>query len=136
MKRFIVISALLTLAACGGDSGTSGTPINGTLVVEDLVVGTGATAVAGDTVSVNYLGTLTNGTKFDASADHGGPYSFRLGVGAVIPGFDQGVTGMKVGGKRRLTIPPNLAYGSTGSGPIPPNATIVFEVDLVSIVGK
>jgi FKBP-type peptidyl-prolyl cis-trans isomerase len=136
LKRFIVLSALLTLAACGGDSGTSGTPINGTLVVEDLVVGTGATAVAGDTVSVNYLGTLTNGQKFDASADHGGPYSFRLGVGAVIPGFDQGVTGMKVGGKRRLTIPPNLAYGSTGSGPIPPNATIVFEVELVSIAGK
>ena len=136
MKRFIVLSALLTLAACGGDSGTSGTPINGTLVVEDLVVGTGATAVAGDTVSVNYVGTLTNGQKFDASADHGGPFSFRLGVGAVIPGFDQGVTGMKVGGKRRLTIPPNLAYGSTGSGPIPPNATIVFEVELVSIAGK
>jgi FKBP-type peptidyl-prolyl cis-trans isomerase len=136
LKRFIVLSALLTLAACGGDSGTSGTPINGTLVVEDLVVGTGATAVAGDTVSVNYLGTLTNGQKFDASADHGGPYSFRLGVGAVIPGFDQGVTGMKVGGKRRLTIPPNLAYGSSGQGSIPPNATIVFEVDLVSIAGK
>ena len=135
MKRFIVLSALLALAACGGDS-TTGPSANGTLVIEDLVVGTGATAVAGDTVSVNYVGTLTNGQKFDASADHGGPFSFRLGVGAVIPGFDHGVTGMKVGGKRRLTIPPNLAYGSTGSGPIPPNATIVFEVDLVSIAGK
>jgi len=136
LKRFIVISALLTLAGCGGDSSTSGSSINGTLVIEDLVVGTGATAVSGDTVSVNYLGTFTNGTKFDASADHGGPYTFRLGVGAVIPGFDQGITGMKVGGKRRLTIPPNLAYGSTGSGPIPPNTTILFEVELVSIAGK
>ena len=137
MKRFVAISALLTLAACGGGGDTGTTPSgSGTLQVEDLVVGTGATAVAGDTVSVNYVGTLSNGTKFDASADHGGPFSFRLGVGAVIPGFDQGVTGMKVGGKRRLTIPPNLAYGSTGSGPIPPNATIIFEVDLVSIVGK
>ena len=136
MKRFIALSALVALAACGGDSGTNGTPVNGTLQIEDLVIGTGATAVSGDTVSVNYVGTLTNGTKFDASADHGGPYSFRLGTGAVIPGFDQGVTGMKVGGKRRLTIPPNLAYGSTGQGSIPPNATIIFEVELVSIAGK
>ena len=136
MKRFFALSALVALAACGGDSGTTGTPVTGTLQIEDLVIGTGATAVSGDTVSVNYVGTLTNGTKFDASADHGGPYSFRLGTGAVIPGFDQGVTGMKVGGKRRLTIPPNLAYGSTGQGSIPPNATIIFEVDLVSIAGK
>lgn len=131
MKRFIVISALLTLAACGGDS-TTGPSGSGTLVIEELVVGTGATAVAGDTVSVHYTGKFTNGTVFDTSAGRG-PYQFRLGTGAVIPGFDQGVTGMKVGGKRRLTIPPNLAYGSTGQGPIPPNTTIVFEVDLVSI---
>ena len=136
MKRLLAIAALAALAACGGDSGTSGSPVNGTLQIEELVIGTGATAVSGDTVSVNYVGTFTNGVKFDASADHGGPYSFRLGTGAVIPGFDQGVTGMKVGGKRRLTIPPNLAYGSTGQGSIPPNTTIVFEVELVSIAGK
>lgn len=138
MKPFVVMLALLTLAACGGDGGSTTSPSTGggSLVVEDLVVGTGATAASGDTVSVHYLGTLTNGTKFDSSYDRGTPYSFRLGTGAVIPGFDQGVTGMKVGGKRRLTIPPSLAYGSTGSGPIPPNATIVFEVELVSIAGK
>jgi FKBP-type peptidyl-prolyl cis-trans isomerase len=126
------------MAACGGDGGSTTSPSTGggSLVVEDLVVGTGATAASGDTVTVHYLGTLTNGTKFDSSYDRGTPYSFRLGTGAVIPGFDQGVTGMKVGGKRRLTIPPSLAYGSTGSGQIPPNATIVFEVELVSIAGK
>jgi len=136
VKRFAAIAALLTLAACGGgDTGTTPTS-NGTLQIQDVVVGTGATAAAGDTVSVNYIGTLTNGAKFDASADHGGPYTFQLGVGAVIPGFDQGVTGMKVGGERILTIPPNLAYGSTGNGPIPPNATVVFDVQLVSIAGK
>lgn len=137
MKRFVAVLALLTLAACGGDGGSTTSPSGGgNLVIEDLVVGTGATAASGDTVTVHYLGTLTNGTKFDSSYDRGTPYSFRLGAGAVIPGFDQGVTGMKVGGKRRLTIPPSLAYGSTGSGLIPPNATIVFEVELVSIAGK
>jgi FKBP-type peptidyl-prolyl cis-trans isomerase len=106
------------------------------LVVQDLVVGTGATAAAGDVVTVHYVGTLTSGTKFDSSYDRNQPYTFRLGAGQVIAGFDQGVTGMRVGGKRRLTIPPDLAYGSQGQGPIPPNATIVFEIDLLSIAGK
>ena len=129
----VVVSAIC-LAGCGGDmSSPSG---GGTLVVQDVVVGTGATAVAGDTVTVHYVGTLTNGTKFDSSYDRNQPYTFRLGAGQVIPGFDQGVTGMRVGGKRRLTIPPDLAYGSQGQGPIPPNATIVFEIDLLSIAGK
>jgi len=100
------------------------------------VVGTGATAVSGDTVTVNYIGTLTDGTKFDSSYDRGQPYTFRLGAGAVIQGWDMGVPGMKVGGKRRLTIPPSLAYGSQGNGPIPPNATLKFDIDLVSIQGK
>jgi FKBP-type peptidyl-prolyl cis-trans isomerase len=124
----------VTLVACGGgDSGTSPSG-GGTLVIEDLVVGTGATAAAGDTVSVHYLGTFTNGTKFDSSYDRGTPLPpFRLGAGAVIPGFEQGIVGMRVGGKRRLTIPPSLAYGSQGSGPIPPNTTLVFEVELLAV---
>jgi FKBP-type peptidyl-prolyl cis-trans isomerase len=129
----IAVSALLTLAACGGDNGTSASTTGGTLVIEDIVVGTGATAASGNTVTVNYIGTFTNGTKFDSSYDRGVPYTFRLGAGQVIAGFDQGVTGMKVGGKRRLTIPPSLAYGSQGSGVIPPNTTIVFEVELLSV---
>jgi FKBP-type peptidyl-prolyl cis-trans isomerase len=138
LKCFVVVLALLAMAACGGDGGSTTSPSagSGSLVVEDLVVGTGATAASGDTVSVHYLGTFTDGRKFDSSYDRGTPYTFRLGTGAVIPGFDQGVTGMKVGGKRRLTIPPSLAYGSAGSGSIPPNTTIVFEVELVSIAGK
>jgi FKBP-type peptidyl-prolyl cis-trans isomerase FkpA len=133
-RSLTVLLLLIGLVGCSSDSPTS--PDTGTLVKEDLVVGTGATAVAGDTVTVHYVGTFTNGTKFDSSYDRGQPYPFRLGVGAVIPGFDQGVIGMKVGGKRRLTIPPSLAYGSQGQAPIPPNATLKFDIDLVSIAGK
>jgi FKBP-type peptidyl-prolyl cis-trans isomerase len=138
LKCFVVVLALLAMAACGGDgeSTTSPSAGGGSLVVEDLVVGTGATAASGDTVTVHYLGTLTNGTKFDSSYDRGTPYSFLLGAGRVIAGFDQGVVGMRVGGKRRLTIPPSLAYGSAGQGAIPPNSTLVFEVELLSIAGK
>jgi FKBP-type peptidyl-prolyl cis-trans isomerase len=139
LNRWLSALILLTLAACGGgnssDSGTSPSG-GGTLVVEDLVVGTGATAAVGDTVTVNYVGTLTNGTKFDSSYDAGKPFSFRIGAGTVIAGWEQGVPGMKVGGKRRLTIPPSLAYGSTARGPIPANSTLLFDVDLVSIAGK
>jgi FKBP-type peptidyl-prolyl cis-trans isomerase len=137
LNRWLSALILLALAACGGDGDTGTSPSGGgTLVSEDLVVGTGATAAVGDTVTVHYVGTFTNGSKFDSSYDRGQPYSFPLGAGQVITGFDQGVTGMKVGGKRRLTIPPSLAYGSTGQGSIPPNTTIVFEVDLLSIAGK
>jgi FKBP-type peptidyl-prolyl cis-trans isomerase len=106
------------------------------LVVDDLVVGTGPTAAIGDTLTVHYVGTLTNGSKFDSSYDRGTPYVVQIGVGRVIAGWDQGVPGLKVGGKRRLTIPPSLAYGSQGQGPIPPNSTLVFEIDLLSIAGK
>lgn len=135
MNRSLSVLILLALAACGGDSGTSPSD-GGTLVSTDVVVGTGATAVSGDTVTVHYIGTFTNGTKFDSSYDRNQPFTFRLGTGQVIAGFDQGVTGMRVGGKRRLTIPPSLAYGSQGQGTIPPNTTLVFEIDLVSIAGK
>ena len=135
MNRSLSVLILLALAACGGDSGTSPSG-GGTLVSADVVVGTGATAVSGDTVTVHYIGTFTNGTKFDSSYDRNQPFSFRLGAGQVIAGFDQGVTGMRVGGKRRLTIPPSLAYGSQGQGSIPPNTTLVFEIDLLSIAGK
>jgi FKBP-type peptidyl-prolyl cis-trans isomerase len=102
---------------------------------EDLAPGSGRAAVTGDTVHVQYTGTLMNGTKFDSSYDHGSdPFKFTLGKGEVIKGWDQGVVGMKVGGKRRLRIPPDLGYGSAGSPPtIPPNAGLVFEIELVSI---
>lgn len=103
------------------------------LVTEDLVVGTGAAAQSGDTVSVNYTGWLTDGTQFDSSYDRGQPFTFQIGVGGVIQGWDEGIVGMKVGGKRRLTIPPDLAYGSGGRGSIPPNATLIFEVELEEI---
>jgi FKBP-type peptidyl-prolyl cis-trans isomerase len=135
LNRLLAVLSLLTLAACGGDSGASPSG-GGTLVIEDLVVGTGATAAAGDTVTVHYIGTLTNGSKFDSSYDRNLPYTFLVGAGRVIAGWDQGVPGMKVGGKRRLTIPPDLAYGSQGRGVIPPNATLVFEIDLLAIAGK
>jgi FKBP-type peptidyl-prolyl cis-trans isomerase FkpA len=106
----------------------------GGLKVQDIVVGTGEEAKDGMPVSVDYTGWLTDGTKFDSSLDRGQPYRFTLGRGAVIKGWDQGVKGMRVGGKRRLTIPPNLAYGEKGfSSLIPPNATLVFEVQLVGV---
>jgi FKBP-type peptidyl-prolyl cis-trans isomerase len=135
LNRLLAVLSLLILAACGGgDSGASPSG-GGTLVIEDLVVGTGATAAVGDTVTVHYVGTFTNGTRFDSSYDRNQPYPFRIGAGQVIAGWDQGVPGMKVGGKRRLTIPPDLAYGSQGRGAIPPNTTLVFEIDLLSIAG-
>jgi FKBP-type peptidyl-prolyl cis-trans isomerase len=137
LKRLIAASALLALAACGGGDSSTSPTTGGTLVVEDLVVGTGATAVNGDTVTVHYIGTLTNGTKFDSSYDRGTPLGpFRLGTGQVIPGFEQGIVGMRIGGKRRVTIPPSLGYGNQAVGSIPPNSTLVFEVELVTIAGK
>src|SRR3989344_3958503 len=104
------------------------------LTIEDLIVGTGATASAGKKVTVQYLGTLTDGTKFDSSYDRDTPFDFSLGAGEVIKGWDYGVEGMRVGGKRKLTIAPELGYGMTGAGSIiPPNATLIFEVELLNI---
>ena len=104
------------------------------LIIEDLTVGEGAEAVAGEEVTVHYTGWLTNGSKFDSSKDRYQPFSFPLGAGHVIKGWDQGVVGMKVGGKRKLTIPPELGYGARGAGGvIPPNATLVFDVELLGV---
>jgi peptidylprolyl isomerase len=105
------------------------------LVIEDLKKGKGAKATGGQTVSVQYSGVLyKDGEKFDASWDRGGePFEFQLGAGMVIPGWDQGIEGMQAGGRRVLTIPPDLAYGPNGSGPIGPNETLVFVVDLEEI---
>ncbi len=114
-------------------SGAAGDAVT-QLVKKDLKVGKGATAKAGDSVTVHYRGTLTSGEKFDASYDRNEPFVFSLGAGEVIKGWDAGVAGMKVGGKRKLTVPSDMAYGAEGRPPtIPPNSTLVFEVELLKV---
>jgi FKBP-type peptidyl-prolyl cis-trans isomerase FkpA len=104
------------------------------LIIEEIKVGAGAEAAAGQDVTVHYTGWLTDGKKFDSSKDRGDPFEFPLGGGRVIRGWDEGVQGMKIGGTRKLTIPPALGYGARGAGNvIPPNATLVFEVELLAI---
>jgi FKBP-type peptidyl-prolyl cis-trans isomerase len=147
------LALVLLVAGCGSDTVTTAPDITKTtfapslnvdistmtktadgMYYADSVVGSGATAGPDNTVSVQYIGWLVNGTEFDASADHGGqPLQFTLGAGQVIPGFDEGITGMKVGGWRKLVIPPGLAYGRSGSGPIPGNAILVFNVQLTNV---
>jgi FKBP-type peptidyl-prolyl cis-trans isomerase len=105
------------------------------LQIEDIVPGTGSSPAHGQTVVVHYSGWLTDGKKFDSSVDRGEPFEFQVGVGQVIQGWDQGVITMKIGGKRKLTIPPKLAYGNRdiGGGLIPPNSTLIFEVELLDL---
>jgi FKBP-type peptidyl-prolyl cis-trans isomerase len=104
------------------------------LEIEDVVVGQGAEAKVGDAVRVDYVGKLENGTVFDSSIERKTPFAFILGEGKVIKGWEQGVVGMKVGGKRKLTIPPQLGYGAAGSPPnIPPNATLYFDIELLNV---
>jgi FKBP-type peptidyl-prolyl cis-trans isomerase len=112
-------------------------PSNEKLEIKDLVVGKGAEAKAGDSVKVHYVGTLPDGKEFDSSKKHNQPFDFELGAGRVIKGWDQGVAGMKVGGKRKLTVPPSLGYGARGFPPvIPPNSTLIFEVELLEVKKK
>lgn len=107
--------------------------MSGELEIEDVVVGDGEEAVAGKEVTVHYTGTFTNGEKFDSSVDRGQPFTFKLGAGNVIQGWDQGVAGMKVGGKRKLTIPPELGYGPNDYGSIPGGSTLLFDVELLEV---
>jgi FKBP-type peptidyl-prolyl cis-trans isomerase len=146
LRRAILTSILAVFAmaifAQGGKVDTSKpTPVTGEpkktpggVSYWDIKVGTGATAVKGQTVTVHYTGWLTDGKKFDSSVDRGEPFPFKLGAHEVIPGWDEGVAGMKVGGKRQLKIPAELGYGARGAGGvIPPNATLIFDVELLKV---
>jgi len=140
MKKIIIILVLLVVVGTAVYIFSSGkNPKQNTMnkqgvQIEILKEGTGAVAKNGDTVSVHYTGILENGTKFDSSVDRGIPFEFTLGAGQVIKGWDIGVEGMKIGEKRKLTIPSNLAYGPNGAGGvIPPNASLIFEIELLSI---
>jgi peptidylprolyl isomerase len=144
MKRFSRIAAATLLAAvlavpafaaqdAKKEAGKAVTTASGLKYV-DVVVGKGASPTAGKQVKVHYTGTLENGKKFDSSVDRNEPFSFTIGVGQVIKGWDEGVMTMKVGGKRKLTIPAKLGYGASGAGGvIPPNATLLFDVELLDV---
>ncbi len=130
IKWIITMAIMLLVAGCSKDNKN----MNGELIIEDIIVGQGAEAVKYSIVTVNYTGWLEDGTKFDSSLNPGRePLRFTLGAGQMIQGFDQGIVGMKVGGKRKLTIPPNLGYGSQDKGIIPPNSTLIFELDLLIV---
>jgi FKBP-type peptidyl-prolyl cis-trans isomerase len=135
----LALAALPLIAGCGSSSPSTPSTSSGTFTVTDLVVGTGPDATVGKTISVNYTLWLYDTSKTDGkgtlvqSSVGSTPFSFVLGAGQVIKGWDQGVVGMKVGGTRRLIVPPDLAYGSTGQNGIPANATLVFEITLLSV---
>ena len=142
----LLLVAAVAIAACsdketrspGGArpevSATALTKTPSGLAYQDLVVGTGAGPTKGKAVKVHYTGWLENGTKFDSSVDRGEPFVFTIGAGEVIPGWDEGIMTMKVGGRRKLIIPPQLGYGAAGAGGvIPPNATLIFEVELLDV---
>ena len=133
IKPWIVFLPIVLLAACAQAAPKEVTTPSG-LEYTDLVVGTGVQPKAGQTVIVHYTGWLTNNQKFDSSKDRNQPFSFTLGKKQVIAGWDEGLSTMKVGGKRRLTIPPDLGYGARGAGNVvPPNATLIFEVELLDV---
>lgn len=138
---FLIIAAIavaavlfIVMSGGGGRSSTSGevTTPSGLRYIDE-VVGTGESPKQGQQITVHYTGTLENGTKFDSSVDRGQPYTFRIGTGVVIKGWDEGIITMKVGGKRRLIVPANLAYGAAGRPGIPPNATLFFDVELLGV---
>jgi peptidylprolyl isomerase len=140
MKRIAFTLGLLAVPAVGSAAAASKSKAQKTVTLPDglkytdLVTGKGAQPKKGQTVSVHYVGTLTNGTKFDSSRDRGQPFSFALGEGQVIAGWDEGVATMRVGGRRKLIIPPKLGYGDAGAGGvIPPNATLIFDIELLGI---
>jgi len=124
-QRAALADALVT---AGADTG-----VVERLVIDDVVTGTGPAVAVGDTVTVHYIGTLTDGTRFDNSYSRGTPFTCEVGTGRVIAGWEQGLVGMQVGGQRVLVIPPELGYGSAVGGPIPPNSTLVFAIELLSI---
>jgi FKBP-type peptidyl-prolyl cis-trans isomerase len=132
---WIILLIILILNPLSGKAAEEAMVTTGSgLQYVDLVAGSGREAHAGETAVVHYTGTLTDGTKFDSSKDRKVPFSFRLGAGQVIKGWDEGVEGMKIGGIRKLVIPPQLGYGSRGAGTvIPPNATLNFEVELLDL---
>jgi FKBP-type peptidyl-prolyl cis-trans isomerase len=127
-----VMTAAMALGACGSDTPTEPSFFR----AEDIVVGEGTAAAAGDLLTVHYIGSFQSGQVFQSSYDLGQPFTFRLGTRAVIQGWDQGVVGMRVGGKRRLTIPPALAYGDQPQQGIPANSTLIFEIELISNAGR
>lgn len=121
-------------APAGKSEPTASQPAADNLQITELAAGNGTAAEKGKSVTVHYRGTLADGTEFDSSRKHGKPFTFRLGAGDVIPGWDEGVQGMKIGGKRKLVVPPRMAYGSEGvPGAIPGNATLTFEVELLDV---